>query len=470
VFFTYRFAGIADQSLILPVKIFGFAGRNLRLGLARFGWLAVMDSILIGLVVGLSVRSSGGLGHATLKRFDVSGLLLIVYSILLMILEITLIKRPVPRSELMGMEAEAETVEESEMVYDSKMALFTAIMVAALAFFLKRSVRVISARTFWIAISLAVGKMVALYIDMFESSRDEAIIMVSKKVQYESEVTTTPGSQVFVRAIICALLCVVMFCPRVLLKPVHMKSAPRRYSGRRSSMGHSLSAKTVRTIILYSCVLVPTAVILAIPYVLFPLASALSAGNGSGDDESFYYANRSPAISEVIGFACALWGLACLSMLNYYLPDGGGDMYKKVAALTFLMGIGLVFCAPAAGGKKRRTDSVYAAMSSVSSELANQSRSRSGGWGLLSASLATLLAVSGPLQLKERRDTGSGPDNKLFLRMLIFSIMFGCGVTWFILMQIMSSDTGFIFLTTAASMGLALLDGEGVERPMEGVS
>ena len=48
----------------------------------------------------------------------------------------------------------------------------------------------------------------------------------------------------------------------------------------------------------------------------------------------------------MIGFALTLWGVACLSMLNHYLPDGGAETWKKAAALTLLMGVGVAFSAP----------------------------------------------------------------------------------------------------------------------------
>jgi hypothetical protein len=74
----------------------------------------------------------------------------------------------------------------------------------------------------------------------------------------------------------------------------------------------------------------------------------------------------------------------------------------------------------------------------LGSQLASQSRSRTGGWGLLLASLATLLAVTGPLELCERRHPSGKKDQTLFLRLMVFSLMFSSGVSWFVTIQCMS--------------------------------
>lgn len=75
---------------------------------------------------------------------------------------------------------------------------------------------------------------------------------------------------------------------------------------------------------------------------------------------------------------------------------------------------------------------------------------------MLAAALATLLAVSGPLQLKERR-TGRKDRFQLF-RTMVFSLLFGGGIAWFITLQNMN-QTGWLALsiTLMASLTLAFI-------------
>jgi hypothetical protein len=66
------------------------------------------------------------------------------------------------------------------------------------------------------------------------------------------------------------------------------------------------------------------------------------------------------------------------------------------------------------------------------------------------------LAVIGPLELQERRDASGKKDSLLLFRMMVFSLMFGCGVAWFITMQCMSEEEFLsVFVTATACMAMA---------------
>ena len=141
------------------------------------------------------------------------------------------------------------------------------------------------------------------------------------------------------------MVCVILFAPRVFLAPIHVKSvAPRARRHLGAAAQAALPAGTGRVIAVYTLLFLPSALAVAIPYVVYPLANAIR-GDWRGDS---YYRVKAPW-SELAGSTLLLWGLACLAMLNYYLPDGGGDVWKKLAALSFLMGVGIVFAAPTLG-------------------------------------------------------------------------------------------------------------------------
>ena len=430
VVFTYRFVGI-DQVLSLPLP-------GVELSLTRFGMVVIFASILIGLVVGLAVRSTGGYMARMLKMVDAAGMVMIAYTVLLTILEIALMKRPVPTKELAGVQLEEDEAE--EMLYGQGLVFLTSALLIGISLFMKR-VRILQERSAVVVVSLAIGKAVAVFIDTAETESGGA----SKG--------DPSGTAVLLRALVASLLCAVMFAPRVFLQPVHVKS-PAGRQRRSFSGGPDLPKSAMRMIFLYAFVFLPITLIVTIPYVLFPLINVLA---GIYRNESYY--SVSTPISELLGAAMCLWGLACISMLNFYLPDGGGAAWKKLSALAFLMGIGIIFTAPTMGmSVGKAANSPYASMSSLGSQLISRSKSRTGGWGILSAALATLLAVLGPLELKERRDTSGRKDKYLLFRTMVFSLLFGGGVSWFITVQSMSEAQWiFLVLTLIASMALAFL-------------
>jgi hypothetical protein len=287
VVFTYRFVGI-DQPLSLPLP-------GVELSLIRFGMLVSFASILAGLVTGLAVRSSGGFMAPLLKKLDVVGLLFISYAVLLILLEITLLKRPIPAKELLGVEVGEEDIEET--LYDPARTFLTSVIIIGISLFMRR-VRILYEWSASVVISLALGKAVAVYIDAAETESGTPSV-------------DPRGTDVFYRALIVAFLCAVMFAPRVFLKPVHIKTAVRH---RRSlSGGPDLPPGTMRLIGMYAFAFLPITLVATIPYVVFPFVNAVS---GSFRDES-YYSVLTP-ISEYMGSAIPL-GI-CLALNVESLP------------------------------------------------------------------------------------------------------------------------------------------------------
>ena len=431
VLFSYRFAAI---DVAVPLAMPGMP----RLGLIRFGMAGVFASVLIGLVAGFAVRPVGGLGATVLKKIDLAGLLAIAYAILLTTMELTLLKRPIPNQELMGKESDVGS-EDEDFVYDHGTAVVTSILMIVLSVISQR-LRAISYKSMMVTTSIMVGKAIAVLIDVNE---------VDGKALEEAR-EEAKSRRLFFRAMVTSLLLLVMLSPHSLIKPIHIKSTAR-YK-RSISNGKPLAeipAGVYRIILMYSLAILPATLLATIPYVLTPLVKALSAHYGGGA-----YYSMPPPLSEMVGVALALWGMSTLSMLNHYLPDGGGETWKKSAALTLLMGVGVALSAPTVpefilGDNDTTTfsNSPYASISSLGTRLMNQ-RSRTGGWGILFASLATLLAVTGPLELRERRPPSGRKDNYFLLRLMIFSITFGSGVSWFLAIQNMSQEHVLVLIVT----------------------
>ncbi len=430
VLFSYRFASI---DITIPLAIPG-----IQVNLIRFGTIEVMSSVFIALVAGFAVRPPGGFGSAFLKRVDVAGILLIAYELLLTALEITLLKRPVP-SEMVGQESDVG-VEDIDFLYDHATALLTSIAIVVVTIITQR-LKIISAKASIVALSLGIAKALSVIVDANESA-DGKNRTEAKQEQL--------AQRLFYRTMVAAFLLIVMMAPRVLLQPIHFKTSVRhkRSLADGKPIG-SIPSSAVRNIVAYTMVILPASLLSAVPMVLTPLAMVVSSHYGGGA-----YYKVAPPLSEMAGFALTLWGIASLSMLSYYLPDGGAETWKKASALTLLMGIGVTFSAPTvpdwiAGDRGLGVSNPYASISSLGVKLVSQGRNRTGGWGILSASFATLLAVTGPLELRERKHPSGRKDQFLLLRLMIFSILFGSGVSWFIAIQSMGQEKFFELLMTA---------------------
>lgn len=241
-----------------------------------------------------------------------------------------------------------------------------------------------------------------------------------------------------------------MLVPSALLKPIYVKSGSKYH--RTTS---DVPPAAFRYIAIYCILVLPLTLVASVPMVLSPLVMALSSHYNLGA-----YYNMALPLSEILGCALSLWGIASLYMVNHYLPDGGGETWKKVAALTLLMGVAIAVSAPTVpewliGESDLGISNPYAGISSLGAFLAAQGHSRTGGWGILSASFATLLAITGPFELRERRHPSGRKDKTLFLRLMMFSLMFGCGISWFITVLSMS-DEDFLTLAIATLASMVL--------------
>jgi len=436
VVFGYRFVGM---SVNIPLAIPGF-----EISLVRFGTAEVLCSVLIGLVLGFATRPVGGLGASLLKRVDVPGIILVIYSISLTILEVTLIRQPVP-DKMPSMEVDTD-VEDSDFVYDHASALTTSCLIIGVAAWTRRS-NVITRPMFLGAVAVSIGKAIAVFIDASESD---------SKIRSEQNEKRL-AQRLLYRALITSALIFVMLVPSAVLQPIHVKMGSRY--NRISSDGKlvsSIPSAAFRNIAIYCLCLLPLILITSVPIVLSPLVMALSTHYNLGS-----YYNMALPLSETVGCALSLWGIASLYMVNDYLPDGGGETWKKVSALTLLMGLGIALSAPTVpewlvGENDLGISNPYAGISSLGTYLATQGHNRTGGWGILSASLATLLAITGPFELRERKHPSGRKDRTLFLRLMMFSIMFGCGISWFITILSMSeADFLALAITTLACMVLS---------------
>uniref|UniRef100_A0A6V2GN48 Uncharacterized protein n=3 Tax=Ditylum brightwellii TaxID=49249 RepID=A0A6V2GN48_9STRA len=427
----YRLHYIKIDITILP---------GLSISLARFAQAGGILITLLGLVIGLVYRATGGYGEHLLKKIGVTGFLFNIYAVVLFVMEFALMKQPrfVPfRADVMEIEADA-----NEEGYSPTLAIVTGLLTIITTWHM-RNMRVFKDGSSMVTISFSLGKIFALIID---NSVD-----VVDRSYYGGEKGSISGlDMLLLRTGVATALLVAIFSPYVFMEPVHQKTSfvSRKRLGPSAKPVDSTPKRARNTIWLYCAVILPLVILAAVPIVIKPLWGILAGQN------SAYY-SRAPGLPEIIGYSMSIWGIAVLSMLNYFLPDGGKDEWRKVSALCFLMGLALSFAAPALpefGVGNETSESAFATISSVGGAVMSQSRMS--GWGLMSALLATLLALSGPLELRERREKSGRKDDSHLLRVVVFSIIFGCGISWFITLQSMSGTSFvsciFILISTLA--------------------
>jgi hypothetical protein len=439
VIFTYRFAGMEQSLVPLPIP----STRNhiaIQLPILRFAFAVIWSSSLIGLAAGLAIRSAGGYMGRVLAKVDATGVCLFLYTVMLSVLEIALLKRPIPANELTGIEVvEADEIQAEEMLYDHTTTILSSAVLAGLSFWMMRR-KVISEWTGWPTVAMGVGKAVAVYMDA-------VIVAKNPSKQFGN------GPAVFLRTLIGAALLIVVTLPRTYIEPVYIKIVSRRRFMTVGGPSTDIPTSIFRKMMVYAFIILPGMLALAIPYVLSPLTKVL---NEQFRDD-YIYSSRSP-VPELVGASFGLYALFSLHMLNHCLPDGGGEAWKKICGLSFLLGMGLVFVAPTLGPAIDTTMNPYAAMSNYGSRLISRGMYRTGGWGILSTVVATLLAMSGPLELKERHATPGSKDKFLLFRTMVFSLLFGGGVAWFIVLQSMrEADAVSLVIVLSSSLAIAFM-------------
>lgn len=434
VFLTVGTIAVAYRLTFLNENVEVFPGGKTMI-LKKFAELAMYASIYLFVLVGLIIRSPGGYGTQFMRKYDVAGICLIGYGLILIVMEFALLREPMPLYSRDNYEVGRVAV------YSPGIAYFTGCLTLLITWHVKAQ-HLIKEGSVVVSTSIVIGKMLAVLI---ESSLDEIDAYNSLGMLY-------------LRWAVASLLLITICVPYSLLEPVHVKISAyhsrkklREPSAKPSS---SIMPKNASwTVVLYCAVLLPLVIVSSVRLVLEPLVGLLTGQNSTSGGYS-----TSPKLSEIIGYSASLWGISVLSMINHFLPDGGAEVWRRVSALTFIMGLFVSFAAPAFPGASPSPswDNGYV-FQSVSS-LDTENDVATGGWGLVSAFLAILLAMSGPLELRELKEASGRRDTRHLLRLMIFGMMFGCGLSWFITMQSMSKDIFIpIFVTTFACMAMSTL-------------
>ena len=408
---AYRLTFLNERVEILPGK---------EIMMKQFANLVMCASIWLILLVGLFRRAPGGYCSQLMRKYDIMGVCLTVYCIVLVVMEFALLP------ELMPLYSRDNFEVGSVAVYTPEISYFTGVL-ALIIIWHVRAQRLVSVGSSIISASIMVGKMLAIAI--------------------ESSFGVYGSLGILYRRWTASSLLLLAICGPYLLNPMHVKM-PRIHSRTRQHINGkhilpNLPRNASSTVVLIYCViLLPSAIVASVRLVLGPLVGILTGlSNGA-----------SPKLSEIIGYSSSIWGATILSSINHFLPDGGAEIWRRVSALAFIMGMFVSFAAPAFPGTS--ASSISEAFQSTDVE----DDASTGGWGLVSTFLAILLAILGPLELRDVRDSSGRRDTHQLLRLMIFGIMFGCGIAWWITMQSLSKDIFIpIFVTTFSCMAISSL-------------
>jgi len=417
VVIIYRLTFLTEYVTLLP-------GSSNGVVLKKFADLGLYCGMYLTLIIGLIYRAPGGYASKVMKQYDVIGICLATYSLLLVIMEYALLNKPMPLYSRDSYEIGRVSVYTPSLVY------LTGLLMLCITWHVKRQKLVKDGSTI-VTVSISLGKMLAVLINESSSSSSSLALL-------------------YLRWSIASLL-ITIICFPYLLEPVHTKMSSSRRKSMDASAKPGLPTKDHASLIvvIYCAVLLPSVIISSVKWVIEPLVGLLT---GDGSEEEY----QQPKLLEIIGYSASLWGVSVLSMINHFLPNGGGEVWRKVSAFTFILGLFVSFASTAFPGVT--TSSSLDTFQSISSLDVEDDDTATGGWGLVSAFLAILLAMLGPLELKEIKDSSGRRDTRHLLRLMIFGLMFGCGISWFITRQTMSNDIFIpIFVTTFSCMAMSCL-------------
>ena len=235
-------------------------------------------------------------------------------------------------------------------------------------------------------------------------------------------------------ALVCMAFCWTISAPYFILHPFQVgvhRSTSRHAGGRSSSYSNNDMVIYVNgearypyvAVVVYCGILLPCLLAVTVSRVFLPLIARLF------QDQNI--SNPSLQSSDTLGYSLLLWGLFVLFILRYFSPEGGFQSWRKCAAVSSIIGTLIVFFAPALPFTRTTSENPYLLMSSLSNVMVQEFK---GVWGLMSLSLAVLLALNGPLRLHSKRSSKQSLQGKM--RAIVFSSMFGCGMSYFLVSQL----------------------------------
>jgi hypothetical protein len=377
----------------------------MKVSILQFHIIFSIGSSSCGIIYSLVTRPTGGVLENILAKTDTIGVLLVLYNIFVLSVEGVLLYEPLTSW--------------GEKLYSDSLVTITSFLLVGITLILKKC-KVIKSNTFLLSVSLSTSKFV--------------VSLVQSDI-YSDNATNVQHANFLSSSVIAAMLIFVISMPFTIVGQIDSNRPQKnRFNNKPPSL---IPKNSSAAIAFYSGILLPFAIFMSVPGVLKPLISKLL---GNGRDAYYTY---SLLTSEILGYSLLIWGTSIYSMLHYHLPNGGAESWKKSALYSFIIGLSACFMAPTFSmiyNQDNTANLIFASVSSMGSVI--QRHERKGLWGLIAAVLAVLLALTGSLNLR-KRNTSSTIDKLYFARFIIFSIVFGCGTSWFLIFHLIGDFTTF---------------------------
>lgn len=373
------------------------------ISLNYFTTMCIVAIVLLIFTIGIVYRDPRGLLSSV--KIDFAGIFLSSYSILLSFAETTLIQERDFST--------APTIQ-SLPLYPNYLPPITSTILLFIALNLKQT-SAISPGSFLSISCIAVGKLFP------------AVIVNNK-------------THVFVHIAFISAILMTYFAPYAFLQPLSQTKV-----GRTSTMIQKATLRLEKTIFLYSTLVLPITILLSRSVVIEPLIYSISPQYQSMGE-------RSLPFSTFVGWALSIWGFAVTSMTTYLLPNNGSESIKKAGVVSLFIGILTTFTT-------QKIPQRFKSLSIINE--GTYSAHVKSRWGLVISILACLLALTGPLKFSDDSVSSRAISTRkqpLLVRVMIFSIIFGCGIAWFVALEIMG-DANLVstILTTGSCMVIAFL-------------
>ena len=375
----------------------------LKMSLLGFSMLPIAAGACIMFVYSaVSLKLSRGSTRRRPTVFNATSTMLIIYTFLLFFIESALYHD------------NGETISDEEM-YSKTLILSTSAILGVTILWLKH-LDIVGSFSAVAIVSALLSKAIAVIIEI--QSLDD----IKKDHQ-----------KFLLDALVCMAFCWTVSAPYFILHPVQVgvhRSISRHTGGRSSSYSNNEMVIYVNgearypyvAVVVYCGIILPFLLAVTLSRVFMPLSARLFQEQN--------ISNPSLRSSDTLGYALLLWGLFVVFMLRYVSPEGGFQSWRKCAAVSSIIGTLIVFFAPAMPFTRTTSENPYFSMSSLSNAMAQELK---GVWGLVSLSLAVLLALTGPLRLRSKR---SSKESFGKIRAVVFSSMFGCGLSYFLVSQL----------------------------------
>ena len=389
---TNRFALVERTFDLIPTYI--------RISMPQLCFLVALQVLTCFLLYGMAKKQSNSLRGGKIKHFDMTGTVMFLQTFLLTFLESALLFE---RHDSIGTTLSMGGVTDSDPIYHPLFVFISSVLCTCLSWRLKQTY-VVGDLNCLLTISLACSKLIS-------------VVLYS----YVGNVTLQHHDYLVIMMSSWFLLFVVSTPFYIYQRPIQPQLR-RNFDQRKKSVvsGQKISKEAEKFIMIYCGLVLPFATFIFIVQLLWPLLDLLIS------EESEHYYDVSTLPSEFVGYSLSFWGLCTLSVLSKILPFGGAEGWRKASTSAILLGLCTLLVTPTSF-VEQNDSSVFASISSVIST----KEGSKGGWGFILAASSVLLALAGPLDLRDRK-------NKNFHgRLSVFFLIFNSGVSWMFTMQLL---------------------------------